>query len=303
MPTVIGPPPFVGRETELATVTARLDEATAGVGGLVLVTGEPGIGKTRLLEELATLARARGMRTLWGRCYEGEGAPAFWLWVEVLRAWLRGRDAEALRAELGPEAADIAQLVPVVRALLPDLPEPPELEPTQARFRLFDAITTFLTRAAVARPLLLLLDDLHWADAPSLLLLEFLARDLADSHILLVGAYRDVEVHRGTPLARTLGEIARRPHVTRLTLAGLGAPEVARVVAESTGRPPPADLVTALVGETEGNPLYVTELVRLLAAQGRLSARTEGRGPQAAAGHPEAQSSVLRPRRCAADGA
>src|SRR5712692_1895491 len=200
--------PFVGRGHELAALDERLAMAAQGQGGVVLLAGESGIGKTRLAEELAALAHAQGARTLWGRCYEGEGAPAFWPWVEILRAWLRRCDSDTARAALGPGAADIAQLVPDVRWLLPDLPEPPQLDPAQARFRLFDAVATFLCEAGAADPpLVLILDDLHWADTPSLLLLEFLARDLSAAPILVVGTYRDVEVLRGEPLARTLGEL------------------------------------------------------------------------------------------------
>lgn len=286
VPSLSDANPFVGRAAELTFLTERLDAAVAGRGTIVLLAGEPGIGKTRLAEEVATIARERGARALWGRCYEGEGAPAFWPWVEVVRAWLRGRDAEAVRTALGAGVADIAQLVPELYELLPDLAEPSALESAQARFRLFDSVAMFLTRAAGpggARDhasLLVLLDDLHWADEPSLLLLEFLARDMADRHLLVIGTYRDVEVRRGHPLARTLGELARRPHVTRLTLAGLGPPDVARVVAETTGTTPPADLVAALAGETDGNPLYLTELARLLAAQGRLSASSAFRVPR-----------------------
>jgi predicted ATPase len=144
--------PFVGRTAELAVLTADLDAAVGGRGGVVLLAGEPGIGKTRLAEELAARATARGVVVLWGRCWEGEGAPAFWPWVQVVRAYvqLQAGDPGELRRELGAGAADIAQLVPAVRDHLPDLPVPPPVEPEAARFRLFDSLTGFL-RAAAAR--------------------------------------------------------------------------------------------------------------------------------------------------------
>ncbi len=276
-------PTFVGRGHELAALDERLAVAAQGQGGVVLLAGEPGIGKTRLAEELAALAHARGARALWGRCYEGEGAPAFWPWVEILRAWLRRCDPDTARTALGPGAAVIAQLVPDVRRLVPDLPEPLELDPAQARFRLFDAIAAFLGEAGAAQPpLLLILDDLHWADTPTLLLLEFLARDLAAAPILVVGTYRDVEVLRGEPLARTLGELLRRPDVIRFRLAGLSVQDVARMIAVISG--PAAiepglqqgTLAARLHEETEGNPLFVQELVRLLATEGRAAPPLSG---------------------------
>src|SRR6266545_779450 len=121
--------PFVGREAELAALTADLEATLAGRGGVVLLAGEPGIGKTRLAEELATAAAARGALALWGRCWEGEGAPAFWPWVQIIRAHVQAADPAALRQEMGAGAADIAQLVPALRERLPDLPAPPPTEP------------------------------------------------------------------------------------------------------------------------------------------------------------------------------
>ena len=172
--------PFVGRAGELAALTADLDAAVGGRGGVVLVAGEPGIGKTRLAEELAARATARGAVVLWGRCWEGAGAPSFWPWVQVVRGYVQVQagDPASLRHDLGAGAADIAQLVPAVHDCIPDLPAPPPLEPEAARFRLFDSLAGFLRAAAARRPLLLVLDDLHWADVPSLALLRFMSREL-----------------------------------------------------------------------------------------------------------------------------
>lgn len=261
---------FVGREEELALLRARLDQACAGAGGIVLLAGEPGIGKTRTAEELAADARLRGASVLWGRCYEGEGAPAFWPWVQLIRAYARDRELAALRAELGRGAADVAQLVPELRDRLPDLPAPPPLAPAQARFRLFDSVTAFLIAAAQRRPLVLVLDDLHWADRPSLLLLEFLAGELRAARVLVLGTYRDVEVGRAHPLAQTLAELTRAQASQRIPLRGLSEHEVAHVIELTAGLAPPAPLVAAVTRETEGNPFFVAEVVRLLAAEGAL---------------------------------
>lgn len=139
---------FVGRERELDALRQALADATAGQGRLVLLPGSAGIGKTRTAEELATIARGRGASVVWGRCYEGEGAPAFWPWSELIRAYAEPLPPAALVAQLGGGAAAIAQVVPAVHARLPDLAPPPPLEPEQARFRLFESISRFLKNAA-----------------------------------------------------------------------------------------------------------------------------------------------------------
>jgi len=133
---------FVGREKEMDELRAGLEDALSGRGRLLMLVGEPGIGKTRTSEEFATYAGLRNTQVLWGRCYEGEGAPAYWPWVQVVRSYVHDRDPKELMSEMGPGAADIAQVVSEVRERLPGLPTPPALEPEQARFRLFDSITT-----------------------------------------------------------------------------------------------------------------------------------------------------------------
>ncbi|HEU4759636.1 MAG TPA: protein kinase, partial [Dehalococcoidia bacterium] len=212
---------FVGREKEMDELRAGLEDALSGRGRLLMLVGEPGIGKTRTSEELATYGRLRSLQVLWGRCYEGEGAPAYWPWVQAIRSYVQDCDPAALLSEMGPGAADIAQVVSEVRDRLPGLPAPPALEPEQARFRLFDSITTFLKNAAKAQPLILVLDDLHWADKPSLLMLQFLARELRGARLMVLGTYRDVELKRQHPLAQTLGELNREGLSQRILLRGL----------------------------------------------------------------------------------
>jgi DNA-binding CsgD family transcriptional regulator len=286
--------PFVGREAELAALTADLDAATGGRGGVVLLAGEPGIGKTRLAEELAAQATSRGVLVLWGRCWEGDGAPAFWPWVQVVRAYVQVADPAVLRNEMGAGAADIAQVVPAVRALLSDLPVPPPLEPEAARFRLFDSLAGFLRAAAAHRPLLLFLDDLHWADVPSLALLRFLGQELDGAGLLVVGIYRHTEVDQGHPLLGTLADLTRGQHRRRLLLGGLDRCEVASFVALVAGMDPSPGLAAAVHQQTDGNPFFVTEIVRLLASQGRLGSGVGS--PVLAAGLPEGVKAVVAER-------
>ena len=185
---------FVGRERELAELVAGLEDAFAGRGRLFLLAGEPGIGKSRLADELMDMRGHAGRRVLVGRCWEAGGAPAYWPWVQALRPYLRETDREVLRAQLGEAGADVAAVLPEVRDLLPDLPPPTAVESEGARFRLLESVASFLRNAASATPLALFLDDLHAGDASSLLLLRFVAGQLAGAPILIVGSYRDTEV-------------------------------------------------------------------------------------------------------------
>jgi DNA-binding SARP family transcriptional activator/tetratricopeptide (TPR) repeat protein len=258
---------FVGREAELGELVAGLEEVFDGHGRLILLTGEPGIGKSRLADELIRRARERGADILVGRCWEAGGAPAYWPWVQSLRGYIRELDPALLRAELGTAAADIAPIVPELDAILPGLPEQPA-DPEGARFRLFDATTEFLRTASGRRPILLFLDDLHAADAPSLLLLQFLVRQLGSSGILVLGAYRSVDPVPGSPLRAMLAEVAREPTTRRVVLKGLTETDVAEYVELAAGRAASSEVVTALHEETEGNPLFMVEMVRLLAIEG-----------------------------------
>jgi predicted ATPase len=258
--------PLFGRERELTLLRTGLELGLSGGARVLLLAGEPGIGKTRLAEELATEAAAHGALVLWGRCHEAEWTPPYWPWVQVVRAYAHQRPADALRAELGAGGADVAQVVPEIAARLADLPVLPMLAPEQARFRTFDHIVAFLHRAAEARPLVLALDDLHWADTPSLLLLEFVARQGLDAPLVVVGTYRDVDVGRQHPLARAVAEVVHASHGQRVTLRGLSETDVGRLVA-SEGVTPTAQLVAAVYDETNGNPFFVHEVARFLASE------------------------------------
>lgn len=261
---------FVGRERERATLTEALDGVARGRGRLVLLVGEPGIGKSRLAEEVMADARARDANVIVGRCWEAGGAPAYWPWVQALRAYARDAEPDALRDQLGAGAGDLAQLLPELHELFADLPEPPPQDSEGARFRLFEAAAAFLNAAAESRPLVLVLDDLHAADEPSLLLLRFLAREIGASPLLVVCALRDVDPTLSQPLTVTLAELAREPHTERIGLGGLGEEEVGEYIQLATGMRSQLGLVRAIREETEGNPLFVAEVVQLLDADGQI---------------------------------
>src|SRR5262249_14260850 len=192
--------PFTGRPAELARLGQRLEEARAGRGGVVLLMGEPGIGKTRMLDEFAEQVRAQGTLVLWGRCYEGEAGRPYGPFAEAIGEYARTAAAEALAADLGPGAAPPGRLGPVGRARVPDLPEPVTVEPYEERVRLLDAVTQFLLGVAARVPTVLVLDDLHWADAGTVALLRHVARFAPRGRLLVLGAYRDVDVDRQHPL-------------------------------------------------------------------------------------------------------
>jgi DNA-binding SARP family transcriptional activator len=267
---------FVGREPELEELLTDLDDAIAGRGSLFLLVGEPGIGKSRLAEELSREARTRGARVVVGRCWEAGGAPAYWPWVQSLRGLSRETDDETLGSWLSAAGSELVQLLPEMTGLLSDPVEPP-LDSEGARFRLFEAVSTFLRSAARSHPLVLVLDDLHAADEPSLLLLQFLARELAEARLFVIGAYRNVDPSPADPLTMTLTELMREPVTRTLTLTGLAKEDVARFVELTSGESAGDELVLAIHEETEGNPLFVGEIVRLLAAEGRLDGEARGR--------------------------
>ena len=261
---------LVGRSHELARLHSALNEAVAGRGGLAVVTGEPGIGKTALARAFVEVAAARGASWAWGTCWDGGGAPAYWPWVQIARALTRREDAATLRAGLGDGAPWISRLLPELADTLGPPARPSDLNADQARFRLFDALAGLLATVARRRPLVVVLDDLHWSDVSSVLALQFVARALPDLPVLAIAAYRSSAAEARDELSTALAGLARSAR--RLPLAGLGRDEVARLAsarAGEAGRIAPG-LVEAVHHASAGNPFFVDELVQLLASQGRL---------------------------------
>jgi len=260
---------FVGRERELAELRAGLDEASAGHGRMFLLSGEPGIGKTRLAEELSNDASARGMRVLWGRCWEGGGAPAYWPFIQTLRACFEGLDAEHLKALVGSGASEIARLIPEIKLSLPSLEGAKAATDSEsARFRLFDAVATVLKNVARSEQLLIVVDDLHDADQPSLQMLRLVARQTTYARILIVGTFRDAEVRQSPELGKLIGDLTREGQT--VSIAGLSQAEVGEFIERGSAKKADDKLISDLYHATDGNPLFVDGVVRLLAAEGKL---------------------------------
>jgi len=220
---------LVGRGEPLSVLGAAWREVEAGRGGVVLVTGEPGIGKTRLVEHFTRQAAASGATVAWGSCFSRTAAPAFWPWTQILRSIVAARDPIELEAELarvGLERTDFAPLLPEWSDT-DAAPPQSSVAPAEARFRLFESITALAAVVTVGHPTVLVLDDLHWADVASLQLLEFIAPNLPGLRLLVVGTYWDDEVDDAHPLAATLAGLARLPSIRRVPLPGLTAGEVA----------------------------------------------------------------------------
>jgi len=274
----VGTGSLVGRDRELAELRRGLKNALAGRGRLFMVAGDPGVGKTALADAIGAEAVTAGATVLWGRAWDGGGAPSYWPWLRILRRLASEREIGASLSALGPEATGrLTRLIPsLARAPEPfarpeDAAAAPAEDPGEsdaARFQLFDAVTSLLRSAAARGPIVLILDDLHGADHPSLLLLGFLAVHVRDSPILVIGTYREADARLNPQLATTLGDIIR--HGQRLPLRGLCEREVAEVVERVAGRRAPDRVVRAIHQATEGNPFFVDEVVRLLSAEGRL---------------------------------
>ena len=260
---------FIGRQRELDALHAALARAVSGQPGVVLLTGEPGIGKTRTAQELVEHAGRLNVLALWGRCPEEPGAPPYWPWLQLIRRYVSLQDEAVLGETLGAAAAYVASLDPEQLGWLGvDRPVPLEPDAAKARFRFFDAIAGFWRRAAARQPVLLVMDDLHRADVPSLRLLEFVMADLAGKRLMLLGTYRDSEVVRQHPLSDTLAELQRHTPVLRLLLGGFSPAETARFV---TTVVPAASAELAGGRDDDGVALRGVEVRRR---------RVAGRGPQ-----------------------
>ena len=263
--------PFIGRDVERASLRRLVDDALAGDGRLALVAGEPGIGKTRLVSEIGREATARGMQVLTGHCVEMSGPSPYLPYVEMIEQAIDNpRSPLELREALGDVAAEIARIAPALRRVFPDIPPPVELPAELARRYVWNSFNEFIGRAAQVQPLLLVLEDLHWADESTLLLTEYLAPLLPAMPVLVIGTYRDVELDPYHPLARVIGQLAHRHLVEQVSLRRLSFDGVGAMLRTLTGQAAPEELVQLIHRETEGNPFFVEEVYLHLVESGVL---------------------------------
>jgi len=262
--------PLVGRDTERSILLQGLDAALAGHGSLVMISGEPGIGKTRLTGDVLAEARRRGFFCLAGHCYEMEGAPPYVPFVEMLEYSARYVPPAAFRHALGDAASAVSKLMPELRRIFSDVTEPPELPPEQQRRYLFNAYLEFVERSCRNTPIAVVLEDLHWADEPTLMLLQHVAQGSSALPLFMMATYRDVELGVTRPFAHTLETLLRERRATRIALRRLPVEAVETMLATMSGHTPPPSLARVIFDETEGNPFFVEEVFQHLAEEGKL---------------------------------
>jgi class 3 adenylate cyclase len=254
---------LTGRDSELEIFERAWSDLVVGAREIVLVAGEPGIGKTRLAAAYARRAHDRGAIVLYGRCEEEVIVP-YQPFVEALRPCVDAYSPSALHERLRGLERDLARVFPDLLGRIPELSLQAPNDPEAERYRLFEAITTLLTGIAATQPAVVVLDDLQWADKPTLLLLRHVVRSAPRAALLIIGCYRDVELERGHPLADLLADLRREPYVAKVTLGGLSEGESGALLRRLTGQDVAPAVITALYGETSGNPFFLEELMRHL---------------------------------------
>src|SRR5262245_51212386 len=253
---------LIGREDELSQLESFWNRTERGEGHLVLLSGEPGIGKTRLVEELSAFANLRGALVLNGHFHPELGV-TYLGFREALQDYLRSIPPDKARKVIGTSAPELVKLVPEVEAIIPNIiPNPPMGELEAERLRLFDHVTQFLIRLTKKTPMLFVLEDLHWADGPSLMFLHFLLRNTRQVPMLVLGTYRETELDPVRPFYETLLGMNRDRLYTRVALQGLDERNVDKLVSALLDGPVEAGLVTAIARDTEGNPFFIEEVVK-----------------------------------------
>jgi predicted ATPase len=267
------PSTFVCRSRPLAELCTGLDETRNGQGRLFLLTGEPGIGKSRLADEVAAQAASRAMAVLRAQCWEDGGTPAYWPFVQLIRAALAGPDHDALLKSWSAAnvAQDFAQFIPELKPKEPLLAQGSiqgSVDARHARFRLFDSVSAMLKSFASLRALLLIVEDLHAADQALLQMLRFVVNQLRGSAVMVLATYRGFEMQRSPALSPHIGGLIRQG--TEIPLVALSQDDAARMIEDRAGSPSSPRMVSDIYQATAGNPLFIDGLVRVLSAEGRL---------------------------------
>ncbi|MEA2492351.1 MAG: hypothetical protein QOJ29_262, partial [Thermoleophilaceae bacterium] len=289
---------FVGRDADIEALARVYREVAGGVRRLTLMYGEPGIGKTRLTAEFARRAHDDGAIVLYGRCDE-EALLAQQPFVEALRHYVCECPAQELAGRMPLVSGELRRIVPELADRIPDLPEPLAGDPEGARSRLFEAVGSLLYEAAQRAPLVLVLDDLHWADKATLLLLKYLVRYPREARLMLLGTYRETELDVDHPLYATLAELGREYHMERRTLAPLDASAVSELVGVHAGEAASSELRQVVYEGTEGNAFFVVEVLRHLKESGAIGvagAMGEGRVTTGQLAVPEGVKDVIGER-------
>jgi len=269
-PLAIADLPLVGRDVEMDTLQRAWKSAQAGERQMVLLAGEPGIGKTRLSAEAAKLVHESRAVVLYGRCDEGMGV-SFQPFVEALGHLVDHTDGDGLADRLGRHPGELVRLVPEIATRLPAVEPPMHSDPETERYRLFDAVTSWLESTSAASGAVLVLDDLHWAEKPTLLLLHHLIRSSDPMRLLVIATYRDTDLDRAHPLSSLLADFRREPRVERMAVEGLDLDGVEAMMAAAAGHTLDdrgEALAGAIWAETEGNPFFIREVLRSLAESG-----------------------------------
>lgn len=261
---------FVGREKELAIINSRINQLERAEGNFMLLSGEAGVGKTRLTQVAADLAKQKGYLVLTGHCLDMDGAAPYQPLIDQIEQALRIGPPEALRQTLGENAPEMSKLMPELRQKFDDIPEPVTLPPEQERRYLLHGVGEFLHRAAEGQPMVLIFEDLHWADSSTCILLRYLADRLKTSRVLMLGTYRETDLETQRPFSRTLQELNRERLVEDIQVTRFDRALVEVMLQRQAKQSPPAELVDLVYSETEGNPFFVEELFRHLQESGKL---------------------------------
>jgi len=262
--------PCVGRTRELERIREQVEKAKRGDGSLLLISGEAGVGKTRMTLEAERMARANEFLILRGHCADMDSAPPYQPLLEQIEQAQRMFGPNVMRQSMGENATELGKLIPELRQQYSDIPPYPNLPPEQERRYLLHGVAEFIARSAANQPLMLVFEDLHWADESTCILLRYLAERLKSERVLLVGTYRDGELSSGGPFGRALQKFTRERLAEDIRLSRLAQREIVELLSKRFGQEPPPNLIDLVFSETEGNPFFIEEVIRLLQESDKL---------------------------------